>query len=112
MTIFRLFRRLLDKRNSTNIAKTAPRSEKFKAAVQRAVDQSGGNTGQRPAMTTVNNKLLLLLMAANVASPAVDGGQQQAAAQPQAPAQMTDRKLGLMVESKPATSLPERQPPP
>jgi len=59
-----------------NIAKTAPRSEKFKAAVQRAVaDQSGGQ---------------------QQAAPAADGGQQQAAAQPQAPA--LDDKLQAWVD--------------
>ncbi len=54
-----------------DVAKTAPKSEKFKAAVQRAIaDRSGGQGGQQQAAPApgqqqaaprlVNNKLLLL----------------------------------------------------
>ena len=70
-----------------NIAKTAPRSEKFKAAVQRAVaDQSGGQQQAAPAADGGQQQ----------AAPAADGGQQQAAAQPQAPA--LDDKLQAWVD--------------
>jgi len=70
-----------------NIAKTAPRSEKFKAAVQRAVaDQSGGQQQAAPAADSGQQQ----------AAPAADGGQQQAAAQPQAPA--LDDKLQAWVD--------------
>ena len=81
-----------------NIAKTAPRSEKFKAAVQRAVaDQSGGQQQAAPAADGGQQQ----------AAPAADGGQQQAAAQPQAPA-LDDRLQAWVDGGKQAGNITSR----
>ena len=79
-----------------DIAKTAPTSEKFKAAVDRAIaDRSGGQQQAAPAGGGQQQ-----------AAPA-GGGQQQAAAQPQAPA-LDDRLQAWVDGGKQAGNITSR----
>ena len=92
-----------------NIAKTAPRSEKFKAAVQRAVaDQSGGQQQAAPAADDGQQQAAPAADGGQQqAAPAADGGQQQAAAQPQAPA-LDDRLQAWVDGGKQAGNITSR----
>ena len=66
-----------------DVAKTAPKSEKFKAAVQRAIaDRSGGQGGQQQAAPAPGQQQAAPAPGQQQAAPAPASGQQQAAPAP------------------------------